>query len=244
MQLYAETGERGYLTIAQRIYYNGIGFGQRENGGFGCDNCLGAVGVENNRILRLHCPEAYWCCTMRGGEGIASVAEYAYLVDGNTVTVPYFSSSDAEIPVGGGVLSLSQKSSYPMEGKTVFTVKNNTAGDVVLSCYLPDTAEQLAVAGAEYSVDGGMLSLHVTADTTEISIDFVLPYHAETPVGEHNEKDGFYAIFRGNAMYSVTTDEALSVSHDALIAGADGLTLRPLFDAYETDHAPRQVLFS
>ena len=244
MQLYAETGERGYLTIAQRIYYNGIGFGQRENGGFGCDNCLGAVGVENNRILRLHCPEAYWCCTMRGGEGIASVAEYAYLVDGNTVTVPYFSSSDAEIPVGGGVLSLSQKSSYPMEGKTVFTVKNNTAGEVVLSCYLPDTAEQLAVAGAEYSVDGGMLSLHVTADTTEITIDFVLPYHAETPVGEHNEKDGFYAIFRGNAMCSVTTDEALAISHDALIAGMDGYTLRPLFDAYETDHAPRQVLFS
>ena len=98
--------------------------------------------------------------------------------------------------------------------------------------------------GAEYTLDGGMLHLSVTADTTEISIDFALPYHAEVPVGEHNEKDGVYAIFRGNAMYSVTTDEALAISHDALIAGAEGYTLRPLFDAYETDHAPRQVLFS
>ncbi len=244
MQLYAETGARDYLTVAQRIYYNGIGFGQRENGGFGCDSCLGAVGVENNRILRMHCPEAYWCCTMRGGEGIASAAEYAYLVDGTTVTVPYFSSSDAEISVGEGILTLSQKSAYPIGGKTVFTVRNNTAGNVTLSCYLPDTAQNLCVTGAEYTLDGGMLHLSVTADTTEISIDFALPYHAEVPVGEHNEKDGVYAIFRGNAMYSVTTDEALTISHDALIAGAEGYTLRPLFDAYETDHAPRQVLFS
>ena len=244
MQLYAETGERNYLTLAQRIYYNGIGFGQRENGGFGCDNCLGAVGVENNRILRLHCPEAYWCCTMRGGEGIASVAEYAYLVDGTTVIVPYFSSSDAVIAVGEGSLTLSQKSSYPIAGKTIFTVRENTAGNVTLSCYLPDTAQDLCVTGADYSIDGGMLYLTVTAETKEIQIDFAIPYHTETPVGEHNEKDGVYAIFRGNAMYSVTTDEALDIDCAALIAGTEDHPLRPLFDAYETDHAPRQVLFS
>ena len=244
MQLYAETGERDYITTAQRIYYNGIGFGQRENGGFGCDNCVGAIGAENNRIIRLHCPEAYWCCTMRGGEGLASVAEYAYLVDGNTVVVPYFSSSDAEIPVGGGVLSLVQKTAYPTGGKTVFTVRENTAGNVTLFCYLPDTAQNVSVSGADYSVDGGMLYLTVTAETREITVDFDVPYHAEVPVGEHNEKDGVYAIFAGNVMYSVTTDSVLAVPHADLMAGADGYALRPLFDAYETDHAPRQVLFS
>ena len=245
MQLYAETGEREYLTVAQRIYYNGIGFGQRENGGFGCDNCVGAVGVENNRILRLHCPEAYWCCTMRGGEGIASVAEYAYFVDGNTVVVPYFSSSDAEIAVGGGVLVLSQKTAYPTGGKTVFTVKENTAGNVTLACYLPDAAQNVTVSGADYSVDGGMLYLSVTAESAKIAVDFSLPYSVESPVGEHSEKDGVYAIFRGNLMYSVTTDKPLALSWADLIAGkVEGIALRPLFDAYETDHAPRQVLFS
>ncbi len=246
MQLYAETGERDDLTTAQRIYYNGIGFGQRENGGFGCDTCLGAVGVEGNRILRQHCPEAYWCCTMRGGEGLASAAEYAYLVDGDTVTVPYFSSSDAVLSVGGGELVLSQKSAYPISGKTVFSVKGNTVTrPVTLSCYLPDSAQNLTVSGAAYSVDSGMLKLSVTAETTEIMVDFSLPYSVETPVGEHNEKVGVYAIFRGNVMYSVTTDEVLDSSAAELIAGkVEGVSLRPLFDAYETDHAPRQVLFS
>ena len=246
MQLYSETGERDYLTLAQRIYYNGIGFGQRENGGFGCDNCLGAVGVENNRILRLHCPEAYWCCTMRGGEGIASVAEYAYLVDGNTVTVPYFSSSDAEIPVGGGVLSLSQKTAYPYDGHVSFTVRENTVGNpITLSCYVPAAAHNLTVSGADYTYENGMLNIVVTAQTSCVTLDFAIPYSVESPVGVHNEKDGVYTIFRGNLMYSVTTDEMLDCSWTDLIAGkVEGVTLRPLFDAYETDHAPRQVLFS
>ena len=246
MQLYAETGRREYLTTAQRIYYNGMGFGQRENGGFGCDTCLGAIGVENNRILRQHCPEAYWCCTMRGGEGLASVAEYAYFVDGDTVVVPYFSSSDAVIPVGDGELVLSQKTAYPICGKTSFAVKKNTVlRPVTLSCYLPDSAQNVTVVGADYAIADGMLHITVTADTAEISLDFTLPYSVETPVGAHNEKVGVYAIFRGNVMYSVTTDEELSCSWADLIAGrVGGVTLRPLFDAYETDHAPRQVLFS
>lgn len=246
MQLYAETGERDYLTLAQRIYYNGIGFGQRENGGFGCDNCLGAVGVENNRILRLHCPEAYWCCTMRGGEGIASVAEYAYLVDGNTVTVPYFSSSDAEIPVGGGFLSLSQKTAYPYDGHVSFTVRENSVGNpITLSCYVPAAAHNLTVSGADYTYENGMLNIVVTAQTSCVTLDFDIPYSVESPVGVHNEKVGVYTIFRGNLMYSVTTDEMLDCSWADLIAGkVEGVTLRPLFDAYETDHAPRQVLFS
>jgi hypothetical protein len=46
-------------------------------------------------------------------------------------------------------------------------------------------------------------------------------------------------------MYSVTTDTLLDCTGEDLIAGkVEGVTLRPLFDAYETDHAPRQVLFS
>ncbi|MDD4772634.1 MAG: glycoside hydrolase family 127 protein, partial [Eubacteriales bacterium] len=37
MQLYINTSLTRYLDTAQRIYYNGIGRGQRPNGGFGCN---------------------------------------------------------------------------------------------------------------------------------------------------------------------------------------------------------------
>ena len=277
MQLYAETGMRDYITAAQRIYYNGMGFGQRENGGFGCDTCLGAVGVPENTVLRMHCPEAYWCCSMRGGEGLSSAAEYAYLTDDETkiVTVPYFSSSQALISLSGGEIFVTQKTAYPMGGHTVFSFLGSEIPETfTLRCYLPDTAEHLCVrkadlsfaddtataaaAGAttvtavsvdpEYTVDNGMLSITVTKQTAEIMIDFDLPYHTEIPVGAHNRKD-VCAIFRGNLMYSVTVEnEAECTSAKTLIANAEknptSSKLRPLFDAYETDHNQRQVLFS
>ncbi len=246
MQLYAETGKRDYLTAAQRIYYNGIGFGQRENGGFGCDTCVGADGIENNAMIRLHCEEAFWCCSMRGGEGIASVAEYAYLLraDDNTVTVPYFSSSDAVLTLACGTLSLSQLYRSGDTESVRFTVTDAAVtAPVTLSCYLPDTACDLSVSGAAYRMEDGMLLLTLTADTREINITYSLPYTKETPIGAHNTK-ALWAIFRGNRMYSVTTDEMLSVTADDILAGEADVKLRPLYDAYETDHAPRQVLFS
>lgn len=244
MQLYAETQNRDYLTTAQRIYYNGMGFGQRENGGFGCDTCVGAADVENNAIIRLHCEEAFWCCSMRGGEGLASVAEYAYLTDGMTVTVPYFSSSDAVIALGGGTLSLSQHYTSGDSEAVRFTVRHNTCtAPVTLACYLPDTAEALTVSGAESVTAGGMLLLTLTPDTTEVLVRYSLPLTKEIPVGAHNTKDA-YVLLRGNRMQSVTAAAPLAYTADAILAGTADVTLRSLYDAYETDHKPRQVLFS
>ncbi len=244
MQLYAETENRDYLTTAQRIYYNGIGFGQRENGGFGCDTCVGADGVDDNTIIRLHCEEAYWCCSMRGGEGLASVAEYAYLTQDNTVTVPYFLSSDATLTLADGTLSLSQLYKAGETESVCFTVRDNTCtAPVSLSCYLPDTAENLTVSGADYTAADGMLCLTLTADTTVVTVSYTLPLTKETPVGAHNTKDA-YILLRGNRMQSVTADAPLACTADALLAGTADVTLRPLYDAYETDHKPRQVLFS
>ena len=158
--------------------------------------------------------------------------------------MPYFSSSEAVIGIGDGKLVLSQKSGYPYDGAVHFIVRENTVGDAVLSCYLPDSAKNIAVSGAIYSQEGGMLNLYIGAQTAEITVTFDLPFDAETPVGAHNEKDGVYTILRGNLMYSVTTDAPLAVPYTALMANAAQYKLRPLFDAYETDHAPRQVLFS
>jgi len=245
MQLYAATKARDYITLAQRIWYNAIGFGQRENGGFGCDSCLGADGAENHLILEQKCPEAYWCCTMRGGEGMAAYAKYAYLAEEDRITVPYFSPSDAVLNTANGTLRTSQKTDYPYGGNVHFIfTENRLTAPVTLSCYLPDTARDLAVCGAEYTVSEGMLHLRIAPDTAAVHLSFSLPYHTEPTVGKHNVKGGISAVFRGNLMYSVPTDTPLTLSASRLISSpAEYADLRPLYDACETDHAPRQVLF-
>ncbi|MFR3488373.1 MAG: hypothetical protein ACLTTP_03230 [Alistipes ihumii] len=65
-QLWAATRNPTYLEDADKIYLNGIAATQRHNGGFGCDKPVGVVYPE----LGIHADEAYWCCTMRGGEGL------------------------------------------------------------------------------------------------------------------------------------------------------------------------------
>ena len=70
-QLFASTDDPRYAELSQLILYNGVFHAQRNNGGFGCDTCA------DNGVLKMHCYEAYWCCTMRGGEGLAAAAAYA-----------------------------------------------------------------------------------------------------------------------------------------------------------------------
>lgn len=59
-----------YVEIANKILYNALMAGQRVNGGFGSDCCIVPNG--SVQILEPHpeCYEAFWCCTMRGAEGL------------------------------------------------------------------------------------------------------------------------------------------------------------------------------
>ena len=83
--LFRETGEYRYAQVVNRIYANALRFAQRGNGGFGCDVCLD----ENENYLKpnQNFYEAFWCCTMRGAEGLLWCVENIVQSKGNTVTV-------------------------------------------------------------------------------------------------------------------------------------------------------------
>ena len=244
MQLYTATRERKYVTLAQRIYFNGMGFGQRENGGFGCDSGLGATGVANNHIIEKHCEEAYWCCTMRGGEGLASVGEYAYLTDdgARTVTVPYFISNDVTLDIAGEKITLSARTRYPYKSSANYEIlENGLISPITMQIYLPDTAENVKIDGAAYKLEGGFAYITVDASTKNISIAFDLPLTLEIPHGKYNDKDRV-AIFYGNAIMSMDAKEEVAAL-GGTVSDALKEKLHLLFDAYEQGHAPRRALF-
>lgn len=115
--LWKHTLKAEYRDLAELIYYNAICHTQRYNGGFGCDNCPS----EENPYLKVHAPEAFWCCTMRGGEGLARVAESGYLHSGTTLYIPFFRES--ELRAGG--ISLNQHTAYPFEGRVEIQILEN-----------------------------------------------------------------------------------------------------------------------
>ncbi len=65
-ELYKITREDRYLTLARRIWFNGLQFCQRENGGAGPNSCV----TQGQSVLKIFMYEAPFCCTMRYAEGL------------------------------------------------------------------------------------------------------------------------------------------------------------------------------
>lgn len=71
LELYKLDGDESALTVARRIWHNGMASAQRPNGGAGTDNTVGAT----CDILASQMYEAFFCCTMRLAEGLLCVKE-------------------------------------------------------------------------------------------------------------------------------------------------------------------------
>jgi len=151
-ELWEITGEEGYLRDAHHIFYNAIAHAQRVNGAFGTDQCVGAKvkpptemwgadTCESDEAVifaRAQTYEVFWCCNMRGGDGLSRAAMYSFYTDGNTVTVPYFHACEAELELDSGILKLHEKANYPFCGKVGFQCLENSAGAVTLRFFAPD----------------------------------------------------------------------------------------------------------
>lgn len=66
LELYRITGENKYKVLARRIWFNGLQFCQRPNGGAGPNTCVN----QNNPYLQISFYDAEQCCTMRYPEGL------------------------------------------------------------------------------------------------------------------------------------------------------------------------------
>ena len=87
MELFRYTQDVKWLELSQKILLNGMGAGQRSNGGFGTDTCCGVT----SDSLDVSSYEATWCCTMRGGEGMGKALGYLSFAAGD--------KSQLEIPM-------------------------------------------------------------------------------------------------------------------------------------------------
>ena len=65
-EIYKITRIENYLTVARRIWFNGLQFCQRNNGGAGTDSCA----TKEFPFLKMNTYEAPFCCTMRYSEGL------------------------------------------------------------------------------------------------------------------------------------------------------------------------------
>lgn len=136
LELWRLTRNVAYLEDAHHIWYNAIGHGQRPNGGFGTDMCLGArdefLSKGPNKFEAAH------CCTMRGGEGLEKAIGYLYFLSGEEIILPFYNDSTVTLTFEDGEIILQQRTTYPMEGYVNLEILHSTVrGNKNIKIFVP-----------------------------------------------------------------------------------------------------------
>lgn len=229
-EIWRLTGKESYLNAAHRILYNAVYRSQRENGGFGCDNCVGADG----KMLFVSTYEAWWCCSMRGGDGLSCAARAMAAWDGKTVYLPFFHEGE----VCTDNLAFSIESGYPYQGKVTLKILKSDENAHGIALFIPENCANVLICGAEIlKTDKGFVHIGRVfrkGDRVDISFDLLMreaPAAAKESAGGRTIRYGtLYLAVRGESETACPDKDSLTLINPAraAFAHADGRIFEPL----------------
>lgn len=203
-QLWKHTKNERYLEDAHNIYFNGLGYAQRPNGGFGCDTCLG-----DNQYLNGQegIYEAYWCCTMRGSDGLANVSKNIALYNEDSIVLPFYFDSNFELKSKEGFIECKEHTQYPYHGNVELEIiKTNIIGEKNIQFYIPswvpENSIKVLVNGKCQSVcvEEGFVQVTVSVEEgLKISIQFPLSLRVEKMQNKNTPSD-YKKYFHGGLL--------------------------------------------
>lgn len=214
LQLWEFTKDPVYLEDAHHIYYNALANTQRANGGFGLSNCA----VPGKNSLNVIENEAWWCCTMRGGEGIANAVRYNYFLGANELIIPFFNTSEAVIHLNKKSFLLKQVSAYPFEGKVSFEVISTSSRSAFTMKLLAPSwtvHHKLTFNGTEipFNIDRGFLVFKIRLTKGDIlRLSFDQEIRASNIVNVEYSKPDYYTLSYGPLLLGYNTKKKEDVS--------------------------------
>lgn len=261
--LWKNTGKLNYLEVAHNIFYNAISYSQRPNGGFGCDICAGAK--DEFLSPRADLFEAYWCCTMRGGEGLSRAVEDNYFTSKNEIVIPFYNDSTAHFTFDEGKIILKQTTGYPITGDVRLEVAfSDTMEEKILRLFIPSWAKKervrLAVNNDEIpvqAVNEGFIEVKtILVAGTVIHLSFDIGIRAEPAMNEksingyHSFRHGVLMLGAENKGEAVRLEDTAyeAMGNACYKAQATGLVLTPINNNTYTNEklakeSRKQVLF-
>jgi uncharacterized protein len=224
VQLWQKTGDPAYLEDAHHIYYNAICHTQRDNGGFGCDNCTGPVDLQ----LYVKAYEAYWCCTMRGGEGLARAIQYNFFTKDNNLYIPFFNTSTANIAMGDNQFMLRETTGYPFNGHTTFRLEPVSGGtQIIVHLFAPAWTTHHIIRVNEktvpFKMKNGFITFSISMDANQ-NIDWTCDMVSQTrePENTTNTRKGCFAIMYGPLVLGYEGTDPLTFTEKPMIKQIDG----------------------
>jgi len=146
--LYLITKEDKYLKLFNRIATNGVRSFQRNNGGAGCTTIVHS----NDSILKCFMYEAWFCCSMRTGEGMKYLSMSRLIeLENNSYLMLYPEKYDKD------GISIDADYYYQKE------IEIKSEKDFKISIYIPD-GTLIKSANVDYEITGNLLNINVTKD--------------------------------------------------------------------------------
>lgn len=197
------------------------------------------------------------CCPPNIARMIASIGDFLYTYNNDTVFVHHYFESDAEFE---GV-KITQNTEYPNNGAVKLTVKGMNGK--TLAVRIPAWAEKYEIS-ASYEIKKGYAYISIDADETEISLDFAMDcvLVAANPAVEADI--GRVALCRGPLVYcaervdndmplnnlsvSANLNAEITFNEDmqAYTVEADGFAdgkSDTLYRIYKPDFVPQRIKF-
>jgi hypothetical protein len=211
VNLWRLTGKVSYLEDAHLILFNGLLPGQLRNGGFGTSPCVGAHGICR---AKEHV-EAPFCCSMRGGEGLARAIQYSYFMDRDTVVLAFYSGNTATLRFSDGACKVRETTKYPYEGKVRLEVVESQVGkEKAFRFFVPSWVKKNSV---QVTVNGVKVEPSLAGSFAEITVkpaagtvvEVLFDQEAGPRPALHPEKSpGAVRYFRGPLLLGSTSDDA------------------------------------
>jgi len=216
-KLFLATRNIEYLEISHKICYNAIYYAQRVNGGFGCDNCVGP----ENTVLRFNgdgIAEAYWCCTMRGADGLSNIAANSLEISNDIISFANYhnvSYSDEDI-------DLNVKTQFPKDGNVQINLYRKTPKIKYIEVYVPKYAVEpiLTVDNNVLSTETGKMNRIAIRDNSVITLKFGINLEIRETIGNNARKD-CVAVWHGSLLLGAKPDGKLTIPNlkDAIYEG-------------------------
>ncbi len=246
--LFQATGEARFLDVFERTLYNGMLAGMSLAGeSFFYVNPLGNDGkTPFNQEAGIE--RAAWfetaCCPPNLARMIAALPNYLYAIRKDTLVLTTYVSSQANIHLPAGVVSLTQQTLYPWEGKLSVRINTAPPKPFTLSIRLPSWAQNQPVPSSLYRYqdrDNRKLVLSLNGDwiVPEVANGFMhirrvwaagddirldIPMVSRRVVAHTSIKalQGFQAFERGPIVYAAEQQDQAS-SLDKLAIAPTGL---------------------
>lgn len=207
VQLWMNTENPQYMEDAELIYYNALSHAQRNNGGFGTDNCPGIASQDD--CLRPRSYEAHWCCTMRGGEGLGSAARYSAFVKGDTLYLPFLRECVLDVDMGKNAsVKITEHTAYPFDNTMKLTIDKNLFGKMTIKLPRMSWMENVEITynGVKCALSGNNGFYAFTSDFKNgdvVEMSFVMKQRKETTLNKSNTREDQYKIYHGPLLLGI-----------------------------------------